>query len=36
VDSLLLRPVDVPRAGEMVAVLASAPQYRFGMLSYAE
>jgi macrolide transport system ATP-binding/permease protein len=36
VDGLLLRPLDVPRPGEVVVVNASSPQYRFGAFSYAE
>jgi predicted permease len=36
VDGLLLRPLDVPRDGELVVVTATAPQYRFGSFSYAE
>jgi predicted permease len=36
VDALLLRPLDVPRPGDVVLVNASSPQYRFGAFSYAE
>ncbi|HEY6342874.1 MAG TPA: ABC transporter permease [Bryobacteraceae bacterium] len=36
VDGLLLRPLDVPRPGDVVLVNASSPQYRFGSFSYAE
>ena len=35
-DGLLLRPLDVPRAGQIVGVSATAPQYRFGRFSYSE
>ena len=35
-DGMLLRPLDLSRPSEVVAVFASAPQYRFGMLSYSE
>ena len=35
-DGMLLRPLDVPRPSDVVTVFASAPQYRFGMLSYSE
>lgn len=36
VDGLLLRPLEVPRASEIVRILASTPEYRLARFSYRE
>ncbi len=36
VDGLILRPLEVPRASEIVRILASTPEYRLARFSYRE